>query len=112
MLYYGFNLGVEYRYAVPLHDNKKEKEDAKRHRLLREASYGWVHGGWGECNVHCGGGKKERIFKIHLIPLVGNLSENPVFVKTKDMIRNFQFTSSMDHKNKILRSSTATTVIR
>ena len=56
VLYYGFNFGVEYRYAVPLHDTKKEK-DEKKHRLLHEASYGWVHGGWGECNVHCGGGK-------------------------------------------------------
>ncbi|XP_078378045.1 A disintegrin and metalloproteinase with thrombospondin motifs 19-like [Oculina patagonica] len=61
VLYYGFNLGVEYRYAVPLHENKKEKEDAKRHRLLHEASYGWVHGGWGECNVHCGGGIRKSL---------------------------------------------------
>ena len=59
MLYYGFNFGVEYRYAVPLYDAKKDK-DEKQHRLLQEASYGWVHGGWGECNVHCGGGKYEK----------------------------------------------------
>lgn len=60
VLYYGFNLGVEYRYAVPLHDSKMDKEDAKKHRLLFDASYGWVHGGWGKCNVYCGGGKVEK----------------------------------------------------
>ncbi|XP_022778357.1 A disintegrin and metalloproteinase with thrombospondin motifs 19-like [Stylophora pistillata] len=60
VLYYGFNLGVEYRYAVPLQDSNRDKDDAKKHRLLLDASYGWVHGGWGKCNVHCGGGKAKE----------------------------------------------------
>lgn len=57
MLYYGFNFGVEYRYAMPLNDKKEDKMDMNRPRFPHDASHGWVHGGWGECNVHCGGGK-------------------------------------------------------
>lgn len=82
VLYYGFNLGVEYRYAVPLHDSKMDKEDAKKHRLLFDASYGWVHGGWGKCNVHCGGGIRKSL-RVKCIRFYrGNISSvDDVFCK-------------------------------
>lgn len=70
---------MEYRYAVPLHETKEDKKDAKQHRLLLEVSYGWVHGGWGECNVHCGGGKQQQTERVEFTPfkkenLVGMLT--------------------------------------
>ncbi|CAH3196092.1 unnamed protein product, partial [Porites evermanni] len=61
VLYYGFNFGVEYRYSIPLHNKRESNGKTKQHPLLREVSYGWVHGGYGECNVHCGGGIRKSL---------------------------------------------------
>ncbi|XP_031561607.1 A disintegrin and metalloproteinase with thrombospondin motifs 7-like isoform X2 [Actinia tenebrosa] len=60
VLYNGFNLGIKYRYTLPINTSKKAK-DKKKLLHITGPTYGWVHGGWSPCSAHCDGGIRKSL---------------------------------------------------
>ncbi|CAB4017112.1 A disintegrin and metallo ase with thrombospondin motifs 17-like, partial [Paramuricea clavata] len=57
VLYHGYNLGIKYKYSLPLPNKSQEMNNVEKLSPSRKKlNYGWVRRGWQKCSVVCGNG--------------------------------------------------------
>ena len=58
VLYHGYNLGIKYKYSLPLPNKSRDMNtESKQSPSRMKVNHGWVRRGWEKCSVVCGNGK-------------------------------------------------------
>ena len=57
VLYHGYNLGIKYKYSLPLPNKSRDMNTVSKQSPSRmKVNHGWVRRGWEKCSVVCGNG--------------------------------------------------------